>query len=97
MFRAATSKILSNAAVRSSLRHEGKRQFSISSNQTSNNMSGKVVVGVGALAFGSIFAYNEVRAASGSTPDFKSIRADIAALLDDENAKNPSVDGASNG
>ena len=46
---------------------------------------------------GSAFAYNEVGAAANGVADFNKVRADIVNLLDDENAKNPSVDGASNG
>ena len=95
MFRIVTSRIGKNV-VKSNLiqRHQlstGKNEF------RSNPFNRSAMIGVGAVTFGSLFAYNQVNAASGSTADFKKVREDITELLDDENAKNPSVDGASNG
>ena len=85
MFRIVTSRIGKNV-VKSNLiqRHQlstGKNQF------RSNPFNRSAMIGVGAVTFGSLFAYNQVNAASGSTADFKKVREDITALLDDENAK----------
>ena len=38
------------------------------------------MIGVGAVTFGSLFAYNQVNAASDSNADFKKVREDITAL-----------------
>ena len=43
----------------------GKNQF------RSNPFNRSAMIGVGAVTFGSLFAYNQVNAASDSTADFK--------------------------
>jgi len=98
MFRIATSKVV-NQVAKGGLRHTVRHhQFSTGGAQFKNSgKSRSVAIGVSALALGSAFAYNEVGAAANGVADFNKVRADIVNLLDDENAKNPSVDGASNG
>ena len=98
MFRIATSKVV-NQVAKGGLRHTVRHhQFSTGGAQfKTSGKSRSVAIGVSALALGSAFAYNEVGAAANGVADFNKVRADIVNLLDDENAKNPSVDGASNG
>ena len=95
MFRIITSKIRKNVVKNNLIQ---RRQLSTGNNQfSSNQFNYSSMIGVGAVTFGFFFAYNQVSASSDSATDFKKVREDITELLNNENAKNPSVDGESNG